>query len=158
MYPGHGRMSEDPESDLQRAIKGAALLMSDTRSLFESIKSKGAFDQIKRATVEYSRRAADRRSTPRVLGGLEAMLHLDDADHPVGVVNISKAGMRLDRQLELNKDEKFMVSLKSIGDMECELVGHHAGHTRLKFSKNSPGFADLQIWLAAKAPSGGKKH
>jgi glyoxylase-like metal-dependent hydrolase (beta-lactamase superfamily II) len=150
MYPGHGRMSSNPGQDLERAIEGASLLLNDTRNLFESINAKGAFDHLMRATADYSRRAAERREHARVASDLEALAHLEDASHPVGVSNISRAGARLDRELSIAAGETVRLTLDCIGDLECEVIAHIDGHTRLKFMKSSPDLAQMELWLSAR--------
>ena len=158
MYPGHGRISSNPAADLERAIKGSALLMSDTRSLFETIKVKGAFDQIMSATVDYSRRAAERRGDTRVISDLEAMAHLPDADYPVKVQNISMTGARLDRELTVAKGEKLGLALDAIAELECQVVSHIDGHTRLRFLKASPEYEDLAVWLREHRQNLKRRH
>lgn len=157
LYPGHGRMSTKPAEDLARAINGSALLMSDTQHLFESINAKGAFDQIKRATVDYSRRAAERRQATRVLSTLQGLIRLEDADHPVGVQNISITGARLDREISVVEGNVVSMCLDFIGDLDCQVVAHLDGNTRLRFHKTSPGHGNLAAWLQQQ-PGGTRKH
>jgi len=147
MYPGHGRMSANPAEDLNRAIGGSTLLLSDTRSLFESINVKGVFDQIKSATVDYSRRAAERRQDVRVPSSLQALLRLDDGDHPVSVQGISIAGGRLDREIAVPANEVVSLALDAVGNLQCQVIAHVEGYTSLKFLKSSPDIENLAAWL-----------
>lgn len=147
MYPGHGRMSTHPSDDLDRAIKGSLLLLSDTRNLFESVNIKGAFNKFRRETGEYSRRAAERREAVRVPGSLDAMVHLGDADHLVTVQNISMTGARLDREIPVVKGETFLLTLGCIGNFECEVIAHVGGHTHLKLLESSPARDSLVVWV-----------
>lgn len=150
MYPGHGRMSTQPAEDLQRAIKGSLLLMSDTRNLFESVNVKGAFNQFRSATGEYSRRAAERRADDRVASSLDALVHLSDADHPVTVQNISMKGARLDREISVAKGRAFLMTLDAIGDLECEVIAHAGGRTHLKLLESSPARERLAVWVCER--------
>ena len=56
IYPGHGRISTDPEADFDRAIRGSLHLMSDTRTLFSALDSRAEFGYIMRSIAAYSRR------------------------------------------------------------------------------------------------------
>lgn len=147
MYPGHGRMSANPTEDLTRAVGGSNLLLSDTRNLFESINVKGVFDQIRRATVDYSRRAAERRQDARVISSLQALIRLDDGDHPVSVQGISMAGARLDREIAVSTNETVSLILDAVGNLQCKVIGHVKGYTSLKFLKSSPDIENLAAWL-----------
>ena len=158
MYPGHGRMSSTPEEDLDRGIRGSVLLMSDTRSLFDAINVKGAFGRIKRGTVDYSRRAAERREETRVMSDLTGLIHLDDADHPVFLQNVSLTGARLDRQIEVAKGARIALTIDAIGDFNCEVIAHSHGHTRLKFLKDSPGNQNLTDWLHVACKPAARSH
>lgn len=158
MYPGHGRMSANPAGDLERAIQGSALLLSDTRNLFDAINAKGSFSQIRRGAVDYSRRAAERRGHGRVASDLGALLHLEDADHPVSVQNISLAGARLDREIDVATGATVLVTLDSIGELSCEVVAHVDGHTRLKFLGESPDYPDLAAWVRENRKGAQRAH
>jgi len=147
MYPGHGRMSANPAADMDRAIKGSAMLMSDTRNLFEAINVKGSFDRIKQGAVDYSRRAAEQRRHGRVPSVLNALLHLADADYPVSVHDISMAGARLDREIAVARGETVRMTLDAIGELGCEVVAHIGGHTRLRFVDAAPDHPQLAAWL-----------
>lgn len=148
MYPGHGGMSSHPADDLERAIKGSLLLLGDTRSLFQSINVKGAHDQFRSATGMYSRRAAERRENVRMPTTLGALVHLGDADHPVGVRNLSLTGARLDREIAMAKGASVRLTLDTIGEIECEVIAHVAGHTHLKVLASSPAGELLAGWLS----------
>jgi glyoxylase-like metal-dependent hydrolase (beta-lactamase superfamily II) len=56
LYPGHGRISTDPEGDFDRAIRGSIQLMSDTRTLFSALDSRAEFGYIMKSIAAYSRR------------------------------------------------------------------------------------------------------
>ena len=56
LYPGHGRISTDPEADFDRAIQGSIRLMSDTRTLFSALDSRAEFGYIMKSIAAYSRR------------------------------------------------------------------------------------------------------
>jgi glyoxylase-like metal-dependent hydrolase (beta-lactamase superfamily II) len=56
LYPGHGRISTNPEEDFARAIKGAVSLVHDTRSLFSVLDSQDEFAQVAKAISAYSKR------------------------------------------------------------------------------------------------------
>ena len=56
LYPGHGRISTDPEADFDRAIRGSIQLMSDTRTLFSALDSRAEFGYIMKSIAAYSRR------------------------------------------------------------------------------------------------------
>lgn len=157
MYPGHGKMSMHPADDLERAIKGSLLLLSDTRDLFESINVGGAFHQFRSATGDYSRRAAERRENVRVASSLDALIHLNDADHPVTVQNISMTGARLDREIEVLKGETLLLTLEAIGELECKVIAHIDGHTHLTLLESSPAHENLAVWVCQQHP-GAKRH
>lgn len=150
IYPGHGPKSTRPTEDLERAIKGSSMLLSDTRDLFDSIKVGGSFDRIKRATVDYSRRAAERREDKRIPCHIAALVHLDEADHPVSVQNISLVGARLDRKIPAEKGSIVLLTLDSIGDLDCEVIAHIGSLTRLSIRKSSPDLKQLLAWLLEK--------
>ena len=148
LYPSHGRMSTNPAMDVERAIKGSADLMSDTTHLFESIAVDGAFGQILRGTATYSRRAAERRGASRLPLTIEALLHEPEADHPVGVLDISARGARLDRIVALAVGTTTALTLPEAGRIDCRVVSHDHGQSRMEFLK-SPGNRDgLAAWLS----------
>ena len=157
LYPGHGRMSTNPQADLERAIAGSTLLMGDTRNLFESIRIHDSFKHIVQATVDYSRRAAERRQTERVNSSLEGMVRLDDADHPVTVLNLSLTGARLDREIALPPGARVPLAIAPIADLECEVVSHLEGQTRLRFLRAAPDYHALSDWLRANRQAGRRK-
>jgi glyoxylase-like metal-dependent hydrolase (beta-lactamase superfamily II) len=50
LYPGHGRISEDPEGDIQRGLEQARSLFEDTKVLFDALSRKrGKKDMVERA-------------------------------------------------------------------------------------------------------------
>ena len=147
MYPGHGRMSSSPSSDIARAIKGSRLLMSDTQTLFDSIDIGSAFKNIKHGAVDYSRRAAERRQSKRVSGALTAVAHLPDADHLVETVNLSMEGILLDRMIPIGERDNIVLTIEGLGDVECELVDHEHGRTRLRLLKSASDPVALKDWL-----------
>ncbi|MBF0110284.1 MAG: MBL fold metallo-hydrolase [Magnetococcales bacterium] len=157
LYPGHGRMSTTPSEDMDRAIKGAKALMNDTRYLFDSIQVGGSFQQIVKATATYSRRAAERRTNPRHALSSEAMLHLPSADHPVGLVDISFDGVRLDRTVALDPGTNVSLSIPRIGRIEGCVVGHLKGNTRLKFIHSAANQDVLMEWMAELSRSQRRK-
>lgn len=154
MYPGHGRMSSTPNSDIGRAIKGSRLLMSDTQTLFDSIDIGSAFRNIKNGAVDYSRRAAERRQSIRVSGTMSAVAHLPDADHSVETVNLSIDGILLDRLIPVAAKEMVTLTIDGLGDIECEVVDHQHGQTRLRLLKSVNGNEALKQWLQHKRPQG----
>jgi len=147
MHPGHGRMSSAPYEDLKRGIQGSSLLMNDTQMLFETINVKGAFDRIKKGTVDYSRRAAERRQDSRLDIEHGILVHLDDADHIANMLNISKVGVRVDRQIGLGIGERLAITIDGGATLDCQVVDHIDGHTRLKFFTASPQYPHLTTWL-----------
>ena len=158
MYPGHGRMSSNPAEDLNRAIGGSTLMLSDTRNLFESINTRGAFDQIMRATVDYSHRAAERRQNARIATSLRAWIHLNDGDHTVSIQSISMAGAKLDCEIGVAANEAVSVTLDAVGNLRCQVIAHVDGYTSLKFLKSSPDIENLAIWLRDKHQSTTQRH
>ncbi len=56
LYPGHGRISTEPEADFARAIRASIQLMSDTRTLFGVLDSRAEFGYIMKSIAAYSRR------------------------------------------------------------------------------------------------------
>lgn len=147
MCPGHGRMSKNPVSDLERAINGSSLLMSDTQSLFDCIDIHGSFEHIMRATQDYSRQASERRGDLREPCDIEALVHLPDADHPVKVQDISISGARLDRKIQVDKDDVISITLTDIGNLECKVISHRNGHTQFTFLASSTDLSSLETWL-----------
>ena len=152
LYPGHGRMSKTPLEDLDRAINGASLLMSDTRLLFDTIKLNGAFNQLLAATADYSRRAAERRNSYRMASEIEASLHLDDADHYVHVINISLTGALLDREVSVEIGTQVFLTISTIAEMECLVVSKRNGKTILKFISSSADYERLASWINDNRP------
>jgi glyoxylase-like metal-dependent hydrolase (beta-lactamase superfamily II) len=54
--PGHGKRSETPEEDFEKAIKGSVNLLNDTRSLFHAFDSREEFANVCRAVSAYAKR------------------------------------------------------------------------------------------------------
>lgn len=152
LYPGHGRMSTNPDSDIDRAIKGSRLLMNDTQALFDAIDIGNAFKNIKTAAVDYSRRAAERRRSERVAEQRIAVAHLGTDDCPVETVNMSRHGMLIDRVIPLGSGEKLGISIDGVGKFECEVVAHESGQTRLALVPSEADHRILIDWLASKHP------
>ena len=132
--------------------------MNDTQSLFEAIDIKRAFKNIKYGTVDYSRRAAERRSGARVHGTVNVLVHLDDADHPIATRDISLSGMRLDRKLPLACGEKVALTLEGIGDFDCQVVTLGETSTHLKILRSSDERENLKTWLAANRTAPSARH
>ena len=147
MYPGHGRMSSTPDPDIERAIIGSRLLMTDTQTLFDAIHIGEAFNSIKHATVDYSRRAPERRQSSRVSASPPALVHLPDDVHRINTLNISLHGILLDRELPLAKGENLRVTLEGIGNFECKVVSHPSHHTRLAILDTKGDTENLAVWL-----------
>lgn len=55
-YPGHGRISQTPADDFDRAIKGSMNLIQDTCALFNVLDSRTEFAEISKAIATYARR------------------------------------------------------------------------------------------------------
>ena len=50
LYPGHGRVSENPEGDIRRGLEQASSLFEDTKVLFDALSRKwGKKDMVERA-------------------------------------------------------------------------------------------------------------
>ena len=47
LYPGHGRISLDPEADMKKAVANAQILMSDSKILFEALTRKTGMPSVK---------------------------------------------------------------------------------------------------------------
>lgn len=152
LYPGHGRMSSTPDSDIERAIAGSRLLMSDTQVLFDAIDIGNAFKNIKTGAVEYSRRAAERRRSARVMEKVAATARLTAGDCTVETLNVSRHGMLVDRLLPLDRGDNFRISIQGLGEFECEVVAHEGGQTRLKLILPEAGHPALNDWLAGRHP------
>ena len=56
LYPGHGRVSETPEKDLERAVCGSVNLLNDTRSLFNALDASEEFARFAAAVSTYAKR------------------------------------------------------------------------------------------------------
>jgi hydroxyacylglutathione hydrolase len=56
LYPGHGRVSETPEKDLERAVYGSVNLLNDTRSLFNALDASDEFARYSAAVSTYAKR------------------------------------------------------------------------------------------------------
>lgn len=136
MYPGHGRMSSNPNSDIARAISGSRLLMSDTQTLFEAIEIGSAFKRIKHGAVDYSRRAAERRQSKRTVAAMPAVIRLNDVDISVETVNLSSDGILLDRLIPLDIAAHVVLSIDGLGDIECEVIKHESGQTSLRLLRS----------------------
>lgn len=156
LYPGHGRVSSTPYDDLDRGIHGSSLLMSDTKTLFDAINVKSAFDRIKRGTVDYSRRAAERRQDSRLALEHGVLVHLDDADHLANLLNISKVGLRLDRRIPLAIGARATITIDGVTTLDSQVVDHSLDHTRLKFLVASTGYPPLLEWLEERRVAHGK--
>jgi len=57
LCPGHGRISTAPREDLARAIRGSRTLMTETRTLFDSLNSRAEFGAIMKSIAAYSKSA-----------------------------------------------------------------------------------------------------
>lgn len=158
LYPGHGRMSSTPGSDIDRAVAGSRLLMNDTQALFDAIDIGSAFKSIKTAAVDYSRRAAERRRSVRVMEQIAAVAHLDTEDCPVETVNLSSHGMLIDRVIPLTRGEKLGISIEGVGKFECEVVAHESGQTRIKLVPSESDHGILTGRLAGKRPRTGRQN
>ena len=158
LYPGHGRMSENPASDIERAINGSSLLMSDTQSLFGCINIHSSFEQIMSATKGYSRQAAERRASSRAPCDIEALVHFPDADHPVKVRNISISGAQLDRALPLDIGETISITIKDIGNLECKVISLSHGLTHFTFLHSPDVTTSLETWLIKTQQNKAKNH
>ena len=156
LYPGHGRASATPLADIERAIEGSRQLMSDTQSLFSSINAKASFARIMSATVDYSRRAAERRGDQRIAGDLGALVKMADADHVVNVVNISLSGARLDREIPLPAGVTVGIDICGIGSIAAHVLAPVGGHSRLAFPRQFDCREELAAWLAEQR--GGRRH
>lgn len=152
LYPGHGRMSSTPDSDIGRAISGSRLLLSDTQELFDAIDIGNAFKKIKTAAMEYSQRAAERRRSVRVMEKVAAVAHLATDIYPVEALNMSKHGMLVDRTLPLDRGENFRIDIQGLGEFDCEVVAHEGGQTRIKLILSEAGHQGLNDWLASRQP------
>lgn len=151
LYPGHGRPSTAPYSDLDRAIAGSRALMRDTQVLFEAIDHGAAFTSIAKAAIEYSWRAAERRNTTRVKGGLAAVVHVDDAQHPALTLDLSISGMLLNGEIPADAPDKVKVTLEGLGVFDCQIIAHGADHTRLKILGVVGDDSELATWLSRRA-------
>ena len=159
-YPGHGRTSNAVLADLDRAIVGSRQLMNDTQSLFNSVNAKTSFERIMSATVDYSRRAAERRGDRRVAGEIAALVRLDDADHVVNIRNISLSGASLDRVLPVRAEAEVDMVIDGIGRLTATVLAEVDSRTRLRFSRDLPCREELATWLAQKqerSPQRGRK-
>ena len=43
IYPGHGRISETPEEDLNRALENAQVFVEDAKLFFEALAKRGRY-------------------------------------------------------------------------------------------------------------------
>lgn len=48
-YPGHGRISRNPEEDLAKAVERSTNLLNDSRALFEALNARNDFEPIFRS-------------------------------------------------------------------------------------------------------------
>jgi glyoxylase-like metal-dependent hydrolase (beta-lactamase superfamily II) len=55
-HPGHGKRSDTPTADLEKAVKGSVNLLNDTRSLFHAFDSREEFADVCRAVSAYAKR------------------------------------------------------------------------------------------------------
>ena len=154
MYPSHGRMSTNPIADVERAIAGSVALMSDTNHLFDSISVDKSFKSIMSATAGYSKRAAERRRDARFIIEADILLNLPDGDHAVGLVDISTQGAKLDRVVGLDIGKNISITLSEVWRIDCRVVSHDYGHTRLEFLPFVDGRDDILEWLEVKRQAG----
>ncbi|HEY5996864.1 MAG TPA: MBL fold metallo-hydrolase, partial [Candidatus Deferrimicrobiaceae bacterium] len=56
IHPGHGRRSENPVDDFEKAIRGSRNLMNDTRALFGVFDSREEFSDVSRGVSTYAKR------------------------------------------------------------------------------------------------------
>jgi glyoxylase-like metal-dependent hydrolase (beta-lactamase superfamily II) len=56
LLPGHGRKSETPAEDFEKAVRGSVNLLNDTRSLFRAFDSREEFAEVSRAVSAYAKR------------------------------------------------------------------------------------------------------
>ncbi len=54
--PGHGKKSDAPAEDFEKAIKGSINLLNDTRSLFHAFDSREEFADVSMAVSAYAKR------------------------------------------------------------------------------------------------------
>ena len=151
LYAGHGRPSASPYSDLDRAIAGSRSLMRDTQVLFEAIDHGTAFSSITKAAIDYSWRAAERRTAGRVKGGPLAMVQLDDAQHSAQTVDLSTTGMLLAADIPAPSDKRLQVTLEGLGAFDCQVIDQHAGHTRLRIMGVVGDDSELATWIHRRA-------
>ncbi|MCF8207950.1 MAG: MBL fold metallo-hydrolase [Rhodoferax sp.] len=151
LYPGHGRPSSAPYTDLDRAIAGSRALMRDTQILFEAIDHGSAFTSITKAAIDYSWRAAERRKTARVKGGLTAVVQVEDAQHPAFTLDLSTSGLLLDGEIPAGIAGKLQVTLEGLGVFDCLVVAQHAGHTRMKIVSAIGEDSELATWVSRRA-------
>jgi hypothetical protein len=50
VYPGHGRISNTPQEDLQRAVDESRAILEDSKVLFETLDTKASFARLAAAT------------------------------------------------------------------------------------------------------------
>lgn len=148
LYPGHGRSSSTPYSDIDRAIEGSRALMRDTQTLFDSIDVGSAFGSIRSAAVDYSWRAAERRLSPRIPSGVPASIVTEQATHAARTINLSLHGILLDQEIPLDKETLVMVSLEGLGSFSCKVVSHATHHTRLRLEHPATSDSPLGKWIA----------
>lgn len=157
MFPGHGKMSTNPVVDIDRAINGAVALMNDTRHLFNAIQVGSSFQQIVKATASYSRRAAERRLQTRLSVNHSAILHEVEADHPVGLVDVSSGGVRLDRVINMELGTKVAITIDGVGRFDSLVVSHFQDNTRLEFLRTDNNLDTLMAWVTDLAQSKRRK-
>jgi len=50
VYPGHGKISNTPQEDLQKAVDESRAILEDSKVLFETLDTKASFARLAAAT------------------------------------------------------------------------------------------------------------
>ena len=52
-YPGHGRISTNPQEDLQKAVEDSRTIMEESKVLFEALDTKASFSRLLSAVRKF---------------------------------------------------------------------------------------------------------
>jgi len=55
IYPGHGKISNMPQEDLQRAVDESRAILEDSKIIFETLDTKASFARLSLATRKVSK-------------------------------------------------------------------------------------------------------